>query len=107
MASNDKVPVYVTGTGQTLLDTHPQSADCERYGCPIHSPSQHHMRDWPTHWRGDRQLMERICPHGVGHPDPDHIGWVRRTRGEGTALVESVHGCCGASLAESCCESPD
>jgi hypothetical protein len=24
--------------------------------------------EWPTHWRSDRAIMERICPCGVGHP---------------------------------------
>lgn len=38
---------------------------------------------WPQHWRGDRHLMERICPHGVGHPDPDDIN------------PDGVHGCDG------------
>ena len=59
---------YVTGTGQHL-QVH-DAARCSGI-CPIHNPSDHHMSGWPTHWRDDRQLMERICPHGVGHPDPD------------------------------------
>ena len=39
-----------------------------------------------THWREDRFIMERICEHGVGHPDPDD----KRVR-EG----DGVHGCDG------------
>lgn len=31
--------------------------------------------------------MERICPHGIGHPDPDEINLDENGR--------SVHGCCG------------
>ena len=54
--------------------------------CPIHAPSDHHMRDWPLNYRGDRAIMERICEHDVGHPDPDDKA-VR----EG----DSVHGCDG------------
>jgi hypothetical protein len=27
-------------------------------------------------WRGDTRVMERICPHGIGHPDPDHMAYV-------------------------------
>ena len=65
-------------------------ADCIVQPCPIHAPSDHHMVDWPQHWRGDRGIIERICPHGIGHPDPDCIdGW-----GGG------VHGCDG------CCQPP-
>lgn len=39
--------------------------------------------------------MERICPHGVGHPDPDHIAFVERVAGKDVASVEAVHGCDG------------
>ena len=42
------------------------------------------MRDWPQHFRDDRGIMERICPHGVGHPDPDDY-----LAGDG------MHGCDG------------
>ena len=60
---------YLSGTGQELL-VHPWSA-CHGSSCVIHAPSDHPMRDFPTHWRADRGMMERICPHGAGHPDPD------------------------------------
>jgi hypothetical protein len=73
---------------------------CEGEDCPIHHPSQHHMRDWPLNWRGDRQLAERICPHGIGHPDPDHMARVERFRGESWATADGVHGCDG------CCRPP-
>lgn len=47
--------------------------------CVIHSPSTHHMATWPTHVRRDRQCMtERICAHGIGHPDPDSLAWIAR-----------------------------
>ena len=30
------------------------------------------MRSFPQNWRPDwGGFIERICPHGVGHPDPD------------------------------------
>lgn len=38
--------------------------------------------------------MERICPCGVGHPDPDHLAYVR-TKSEMKADWQAVHGCCG------------
>lgn len=65
-------------TGEGVLRTHPRSV-CEGRDIPccIHSPSEHRMRTWPMNWRGDTQVMERICPHGTGHPDPDHMAWVR------------------------------
>lgn len=53
------------------------------------------MREWPQLWRDDRLLMERICPCGIGHPDPDHIAFIRRVAGVQRAGAEGVHGCCG------------
>lgn len=46
---------------------------CDGQYCTIHNRSDHHMRHMPQEWRGDRGIMERICEHGVGHPDPDDI----------------------------------
>jgi hypothetical protein len=91
---------YITGRGQVLRSVHSPS-DCAGEYCVMHNPSYHHMRDFPTWWRPDRALMERLCPHGVGHPDPDHIEAVRILRGDEAARTESVHGCDG------CCAPPE
>lgn len=73
--------IYISGTGQRLRvhggDT------CTGPACTIHRPSPHHMRSWPTLWRSDRFMMERLCKHGVGHPDPDD------------RVLDRSHGCCG------------
>lgn len=66
---------------------------CTGEYCCIHNPSPHHMTEWPQHWRGDRSIMERACPHGIGHPDPDDINIV-------TGHDTGVHGCDG------CCTPP-
>jgi len=66
-------------------------AQCEGRDCPIHNPTDHTMRDWPLHWRADRGLVERICAHGIGHPDPDQFPWWDTTNRE----YETIHGCCG------------
>jgi hypothetical protein len=78
---------YDTGTGQQLR-VH-NRVDCHD-NCPIHNPSDHALKDRPTHWRDDRGIMERICVHGIGHPDPDDIN-VRNNDGEG---IHSCDGCC-------------
>jgi len=54
------------------LTTHSEDR-CMGDFCPVHNPSDHHMADWPQHYRGDLGITERICPHGIGHPDPDDI----------------------------------
>jgi hypothetical protein len=84
---------YVDGTGR-LLWVHMEQEDCSPT-CVIHNPSNHVMREFPTHWRADRGLMERICEHGIGHPDPDHLMYTQRIKNLETRIVESVHGCDG------------
>lgn len=63
--------------------------------CPIHNPSEHHMRTWPLIWRDDRKIFERQCHHGVGHPDPDTLEYLKVKYGELHAGIEGVHGCDG------------
>lgn len=84
-------PVFGAQIGKVVLQTHGADvcagplADNGQPVCCIHNPSDHHMVTWPQNWRADRALMERVCPHGVGHPDPD--GLFR----DG----DDVHGCDG------------
>jgi len=80
---------YVDSTGLVIY-VHKEE-DCKGTYCCIHNPSPHHMREWPTLWRWDRNLMERVCKHGVGHPDPDHIDRLPK----GKRHIESIHGCDG------------
>jgi hypothetical protein len=82
-------------TGFETITVHDRSENCQTYGCVIHNPSKHPMSDFPLHWRYDVKLMERICPHGVGHPDPDAIEFTRRSIGAETARVRANHGCDG------------
>ena len=83
-------PVFGIQVGVTLLNVH--GADkCTGRPCCIHNPSDHHMVTWRQNWRGDRGLMERLCPHGIGHPDPDDL-WYKESIG---LHHEGVHGCDG------------
>lgn len=82
-----------------LLRCHPAS-ECEGHPCPLHNRTDHSMRSFPQHWRGDRALMERTCPHGIGHPDPDQWDYLVRVRGRNHAAAEFVHGCDGCGHAE-------
>ena len=60
---------------------------CRGEYCTLHNRSNHAMRSFPQNWRGDKGIMERICSHGVGHPDPDEIHLDINGR--------DVHGCDG------------
>jgi hypothetical protein len=59
----------------------------------VHNPSDHHLRDWPMHLR-ETTLVERMCQHGVGHPDPDSAAYMDRLYGH-RAGTWSTHGCDG------------
>lgn len=91
--------VYHLGNGKILKNIHPIS-QCEiREGfCPMHTPSDHHMREWSAFWRYDIGVLERICPHGIGHPDPDALEYHRWQTGKQNPWQAS-HGCDG------CCQA--
>jgi hypothetical protein len=57
-------------TAEVLIGTHTIGA-CIGESCPLHRRSSHSMRRFPQAWREDLGLVERICTHGIGHPDPD------------------------------------
>lgn len=87
--------VYTTGVGQKIGSVHPPE-QCAGRPCVIHDPSDHHMRAWPTNFRTGGMFdikpahMERICPHGVGHPDPDDAAFQASIGSD-----VGVHGCDG------------
>lgn len=65
--------------------------------CAIHNPSKHKMVKWPMLLR-ETLLIERICPCGVGHPDPDSVRYLHSI---GRQSMD-VHGCCGACSGKGC-----
>lgn len=89
-------PGFTDDYGQNLYRLH-DPAECAGRACVIHHPSDHHMRGFKLLWRSDRRIFERMCEHGVGHPDPDDLAWhVSQGREH-----EGVHGCDG------CCYPPE
>ena len=68
--------------------------ECSGEHCVIHNPSDHPLRDAPLHWRADKGVMERICPHGIGHDDPDDVAHRERVGRESSGL-HGCDGCCG------------
>lgn len=89
----DKQDMIFLHDGRALR-THPEGA-CSGEFCCIHKPSDHPMKDFPLNWREDRNLMERICSHGIGHPDPDDLAHKKRTVPNYENYAFGVHGCCG------------
>lgn len=67
---------------------------CQGMSCALHRRTPHAMRSFPQHWRADRGIIERVCPHGIGHPDPDDL---RITRGHDNGM-HGCDGCCRKGL---------
>ena len=89
-------PTYGMQIGEREVKVH-DPEKCAGRPCPFHAPSDHALRDAPLNIRFDRYaLVERLCPHGVGHPDPDSLAYYRT---EWHELYErqamAVHGCDG------------
>lgn len=82
---------YVTGVGQILVNIHSKD-QCKSGNCVIHNPSIHEMLSWPTLFR-EEGLMERVCEHGVGHPDPDSLAFFE-SQGIKNMGIHGCDGCC-------------
>lgn len=67
--------------------------------CPFHAPSDHAMATWPKVVRASA-LIERRCPHGIGHPDPDSLRWMAATTGDTGWGVHGCDGCCIPAVIE-------
>lgn len=98
----DPLRTWVDDFGNRIVSVHLESIKCHSEGCAIHHPSNHAMSGFKRLWRYDVRLMERICPHGVGHPDPDHLRFLASLGPRGKTLSESqgVHGCDGCCKGE-------
>ncbi len=79
-------------TSREVLQTH-GPGQCAGEHCALHNPSAHALNEAPLVWRGDKGIMERTCRHGVGHPDPDSLDYLRGL-GRDVEWLE-VHGCDG------------
>jgi hypothetical protein len=81
------------------LDCAHKEAECsallgdEDY-CPLHKPSDHGMNTWPMVMRSTA-LIERVCKHGIGHPDPDSVAWMDKYGEEEAEGMWGIHGCDG------------
>lgn len=93
MSGLDKDPIIPMEHTTKFFRYMHAAGTCAGEFCTIHNRSNHSMRSFPQQWRGDKGLMERVCPHGVGHPDPDELNLDFNGR--------SVHGCDGCCKGDS------
>jgi len=68
-----------------------KAENCMGDVCTIHKRTDHSMRRFPQMWRADRKIMERTCPHGVGHPDPDEYKIIE-------GIDDGEHACDGCCI---------
>lgn len=80
---------HILESGQ-VLQTHTRTV-CMGTWCCIHAPMPGPWMGWPRQWRDDRGIMERTCPHGVGHPVAEMYEPAIYLGREHLLL----HGCCG------------
>lgn len=83
--------------GEVVLSAVHNPQLCAGRHCVVHNPSDHHMRSWHLSWRDDKGIFERICPHGIGHPDPDQVAYFK----EAGLEALGIHGC------DRCCRPPE
>lgn len=70
------MPTKTITVGEFKKFGHKQE-NCRGRNCVLHRPSDHPLARRPMVWRADTGVMERTCIHGVGHPDPDHMAYVK------------------------------
>jgi hypothetical protein len=79
---------------------------CRGQVCIFHNPTEHKMRDWPMNLRTDpwaAPLIERMCIHGTGHPDPDSVAYMDKSWGYSSETGKKyygygIHGCDGCCI---------
>lgn len=78
----------------TTFSSHGPSSCVGDHPCAIHNTaSDHPLSEAPLYWRSDIGLLERICGHGVGHPDFDSTKWLESV-GEDSKSSHACDGCC-------------
>lgn len=89
---------YIDGMGM-LISTHSIEQCQDRdYGCAIHNnPSDHPLADAPMIWRDDTNILERVCEHGIGHPDYDSALY-NEEQGKAHLNIHGCDGCCVISI---------
>jgi hypothetical protein len=83
--------------GVRIHDAEECSALNDEGYCPFDKPSDHKMVSWPMSIRLDSfsaGLVERHCPHGVGHPDPDSVAFLQDMTEQKSWGVHGCDGCC-------------
>lgn len=90
------LPEYVASGGRlhTKVQCKASRAQGAPKNCVIHKPSLHKLTGSPQVLRSSA-LIEDICKHGVGHPNPDSVAYLNWANQEAGWGVHGCDGCCG------------
>jgi hypothetical protein len=87
-----------------MINVHSPQACAEALGCAIHNrPSDHPLKNAKMLWRNDRGILERLCEHGVGHPDADSAAYLASIGRSN----DNIHGCDGCCMGKSEHDAPE
>jgi hypothetical protein len=79
-----------------LGNTH-QPSQCSDHPCVIHNTgSLHPLTMEPAFWNAEQGCIERVCYHGVHHPDRDDEAYYI-SMGHGSRDHDDCDGCCTGS----------
>jgi hypothetical protein len=67
---NESIKIYPKG-----VRIHSPEVCKTELACPFHNPTDHKMKTWHINIR-ETTLTERLCPHNIGHPDPDSVPYM-------------------------------
>lgn len=98
MSESDDQTVFgmdlITLLDGRVMQVHPPQA-CRGQTCCVHNPSEHPLRTAALTWNALTATMNRVCSHGLVHPDPDDIAFKERTLGPSDVWGYGVHTCDG------------
>lgn len=79
---------HLLESGQTI-QCH-ERTECLGQWCAIHQPMPGPWAEWPRLWHNEHNIMERTCPHGIGHPVAEMYDFYI----DNGRAFDLVHGCC-------------
>lgn len=88
---------WVNGT-QRFTNIH-RTSSCAGENCIVHTPSDcvANREDWAYVFRTDGRI-ERMCNHGIGHPDPDQARFLLTANADIYGEWIWIHACDGCCV---------
>jgi len=84
---------FTDSTGLKIQTHH--SRDCKGENCSIHNPSSHKLDKARQVWDDENKLMQRVCEHGLKHPDFDDVKFNKDAKSNANYGKHNCDGCCG------------